>query len=275
MNIQSKNTAKIYNTLKTNATPPIISMSIELNHAPDNNNKIEKINANITNIPPNIWLIIKKDKYIDKPQNYAMELRKEYKEYIPIFTKELKTTGRIFILATYETFLSKYKKIPEKDRCYYELIPEGERCALYVDAEFYRKHNKHIDDCKITKDFIICCKKLIGETFGFSGHLVKACVLDSSNEIKYSKHFIFKVKGKMFKNFLHVKKLMEIMEERYIKYFWGWNKDRTKKNFIADMSVYSKNRQIRLYKSSKFDQNRFLEYGNDNNSIVRDDIFYK
>ena len=90
--------------------------------------------------------------------------------------------------------------------------------------------------------------------------------LDSSTPIKFSRHLIFRVPGSAFTSNIHcgnfAKNVVQRVSEKKMTDFsyqqlFKWN-DKGKLMFLADMSVYTRNRNFRLYKSSKYGKNVFL-----------------
>lgn len=196
---------------------------------------------------------------------------------LPMFALDKATENnpmaKTFFCGTYQDFYMHYISQKKETRCFYETILDEYPCHLYFDLEYPKcDSNMHVNEAKLEKDFKEEYRQLFKDEYGIASEDISEVVLDSSNEKKYSKHIIVKIKGKRFKNNYHcgafVRKLRNRILEKYggnmldnVFFLRSKEKHKIEKydiTFFADLGVYTMNRQWRLYKSTKAGQNRFL-----------------
>ncbi|KII67584.1 DNA-directed primase/polymerase protein [Thelohanellus kitauei] len=171
-----------------------------------------------------------------------------------IFAKEKLKIGQpvyTFIVTTLQSFWLEYMSLQPADRHFYEVIPRAP-CKLYLDIEFSRVHNPDIDGQVITSAFI---------QFIISNLKTKFCKdftdsdflwLDSSSPEKYSCHLILS-DSILFDSNIHLGEFIkecEVNAKNSHKEFFVFGSNE-ELQFVADLSVYTKNRSFRLYLSSK------------------------
>ena len=211
-------------------------------------------------------------------------LESKRKFNIPMFSSDIIINGgtisKNYVLSGYIPFCNNYFKLKSKIRCYYEILFENVLSNLYIDLEI----NKELNEEKFNKFesviefqlFEHIIKLLIQLNYIKERNECSIVILDSSNEVKISRHYIILLNEgfKKFKNTYHcgefVRKLQsEIMlieklnnENDLIKsnfFIVNENKNNIQSmNFICDLSVYTKNRPFRLFYSTKINQNRYL-----------------
>ena len=151
-----------------------------------------------------------------------------------------KTVTKKYICSSYEEFWRRYSQMSDDERHHYELIRGP--CHPYFDVEY--KYKKE-DDMKEKFGDVSCA------LFDFINEVKKMCIecefankidllmLDSSNEIKFSKHLIFKMYMNdtpvMLKSNTECSTLLALVRR-------DWN-DEYK---MVDDTVYTKNRLFRL-----------------------------
>lgn len=138
---------------------------------------------------------------------------------------------------------------------FYEIIQEGVPCRLYFDLEYYKEFNLHIDSLKMINEFLNICILSINDLFAVSITHKNFIILDSSNNEKFSAHVILHMpNGDLFPNNVEIKVIIKYICEKMLNSNVGLvNDDNTNNNvrFICDLTVYTKNRNFRLYLSSK------------------------
>lgn len=157
--------------------------------------------------------------------------------------------GRRRFLATgIEKFLRCYRYI-RTGRHFYELIQENIPCRPYFDLEYYREFNQ-LDDREILNEFIEEVIKLYSEVFEETISFDDFIILESSSESKFSVHLILHTSGLLpnnvcFKSFVNVLCSRLADEQKCIV------RDKGKEGFLCDQGVYTKNRNFRMFYSSK------------------------
>ncbi|CAL1269319.1 unnamed protein product [Larinioides sclopetarius] len=160
--------------------------------------------------------------------NLAITYADSHTKDCMIFSFEERTpdnSGQRLFLVTHPLHLwLNYKLRPLETRCTYEVIREGVPCKLYFDLEFYKMYNSHQNGIKMTKTFIECVIISMFEDFNLKLSASDIIWLDASTEKKYSCHLILQRNDFAFKNNI-------------------------------EAGVYTKNRNFRIYLSTKYGKN--------------------
>ena len=234
-------------------------------------------------------------------QSQALDYEKYCKEKIErrifVVSEELSNDGkRHFIVASFDEFWRRYRKLPKKKRNFYEVIPEGQLCRLYFDLEFYKSENPDLQGSDVLDTFIHLVCFYLREKFGISCNRGDIIDLDSSTSDKFSRHLIFHMSESLFCNNIEcgnfVKYIYEMARRKFMRNE-GQNPDSLRPieidfeeeieppdginirelfinnkdgniTFFADLGVYTKNRNFRLYGSSKFSKDAYLVLSDEN-----------
>ncbi|KAJ3227224.1 hypothetical protein HK099_002917 [Clydaea vesicula] len=181
---------------------------------------------------------------------------------------------RKFLVATIDQFWNYYKRLLENSRHFYEIICEDVSSKLYFDVEYeINDYNKNLNSTELIGIFKNEVLKELNFQFKLENLEQDEVILDldSSTSEKFSRHLIFNIPGHIFKNNYVVghfvsnliqKIKIKIIEKKdnYLelqKLFIHNYKDNMNEIFI-DQGVYTKNRQFRLFLSSKINKNTFL-----------------
>ncbi|KAJ3415615.1 hypothetical protein HDV05_004491 [Chytridiales sp. JEL 0842] len=197
---------------------------------------------------------------------------------------------RKFLLTTVEEFYERYlTKIRKEERVFYEVIQEDARCRLYFDLEFDKtvKGNGELDFEGGVEQLVELVFEKLEQVFHIytppSLWLSKVVQLDASTDAKFSRHLIFDLDPWWFGNNRHmgefVKMICAYVKGR-LRYLEGadclqeeeekkeelkrlqklvvWNED-GEKGLLVDESVYTRNRQFRIWGSTKIGKNRPLK----------------
>ncbi|KAI1720596.1 DNA-directed primase/polymerase protein [Ditylenchus destructor] len=174
---------------------------------------------------------------------------------------KLKPGGRKFIVGDMRTFYLWYRSCDEKFRHFYEIIQENRPCRLYFDLEYKKEFNVDLDGETVLDQFLHLCTKVISEVMGCQLDRDKSfLVLDSSTESKFSAHVIVHMPGeKLFPSNVDLKLLIKRICHQMIEENIGLIRDDGSAKFLCDLSVYSKNRNFRLFLSSKLGKGHVLK----------------
>ena len=175
-----------------------------------------------------------------------------------------------------------HKSRPAKERCTYEVIAQGAPCKLYFDLEFSRPLNPSSDGDCMVRTLIAAVAWALEETYGRCVAAADVLILDASTENKFSQHLIFQMRGCAFVDNIHA--------GNFVKYVAGQlksgavpglgrddqeallvNNDRGESVSFCDLGVYTKNRNFRLFLSTKFGKNAPLLVSPTNAFIPRPD----
>lgn len=210
--------------------------------------------------------------------------------YLPIFAVD-KSVGegkKAYFYGGYEEFIKNLLLMEKKDRNFYEIFMPSLPCHLHIDAEFKYAPNsntpekpKHFISAqkkpleleeelfKVIKEQMITEKYIENEKEWLNN--VEILIQDASSEKKFSRHYIFKISKKAFKNNMHCGAFMRRVEvlilkrfgEVYNNPFYLWNDkeknfsrdDTTRKVWIVDLSIYNKHRAWRTLGCVKLGEN--------------------
>jgi len=175
---------------------------------------------------------------------------------LKVFAFEVDTGGkRQFVACHPERLWAFYKDLPR--RHYYEVIPQGAPCKLFFDLEFSIELNPNVDGDQMCNDFKAALTRHLIQTFGTSTSGVAIVDLDSTTKTKFSRHLI--VTSHVFQNIRQMKlyvadlcQTIRTSSEFRIQITSGAEGGDVSKGLFVDEGVYTKNRNFRLYLSSKF-----------------------
>ncbi|KYQ92902.1 hypothetical protein DLAC_05493 [Tieghemostelium lacteum] len=214
--------------------------------------------------------------------------------YNKFFSKEIGKDGkREFYVGYYEDFWDLMIKSRDFERNYYELIKEGSNCHLYLDIEYQRDVNKELlnnDHDELIVDLLI--QRLCEEfkyVFGLDVTRKNFLDLDSSSNVKFSRHLICKITGYCWPNneimgmfindFIDKLTLEKPVNSQVAQLLFVMNASNQVVSII-DKGVYTKNRNFRLYLSSKYGKIQPLilsktnQYPFNSDSPTEKEIFY-
>lgn len=177
--------------------------------------------------------------------------------------------ARRYIVSSYVKFWKWYRTL-QSGRHYYELIREHSPSKLYFDLEFEPSFNPNVDGIAALRLFLDHLYQSLQQKFGKARSARTIIDLSSSNASKFSHHLV--VTNVVFCNNIemgyYVKHLllelyrklkgehdarMHESGERTVSHFemlFPLNSEGERRP-IVDTSVYTKNRNFRLWKSSK------------------------
>jgi hypothetical protein len=164
----------------------------------------------------------------------------------------------------WETFFHKYRHMKPEDRRYSEVIRENDPVKFYIDAELYRADNpRYTSGSKDESDLLdatrdACLNAIIKCFPHVNREQIKITELDSSDDDKLSRHMIFDIDGKILEN----SRVAGIVCSNLINDTPDksplWIRKGNKREHFIDSQVYRKNGTLRIYKSTKSGQYRFL-----------------
>ena len=174
-----------------------------------------------------------------------------------VFAKEVNKKGcRTFYTSTPEQFWIKYKDIPPKDRTWYEVVRDEHRVKGFWDIEYSKQENKDKNGEESVFLFMKEIIQKIRDDYGEQIYESDFTVLEAHSQNKFSVHLI--LDGKItFRDVNSVSHFTEEVMQRLNKEILKVLKN-GKEDSILDMRIYTKNRNFRLYLSTKFNQERML-----------------
>lgn len=207
-----------------------------------------------------------------KTQKEAFEYCDRLNTFIAIFSFEFdqsKIGSRKFVVCSLHDFWARYKLMTKGH--YYELIRTDSPCHLYFDLEFDFDLNPTANGSEMLQTFIELVFQRLHSHLNLPRKRIKTVKLHSSSQTKFSYHLLFKNNEYCFRNNQDVGVFVHSMVEEwkhsiasktpnyqtYLSLF-VFNKQGELVPFV-DTSVYSKNRNFRLWRSSKIGKDRILE----------------
>ncbi|XP_032916305.1 DNA-directed primase/polymerase protein isoform X3 [Catharus ustulatus] len=243
-------------------------------------------------MPSSVWKIFSR-------QAEAFNYVKTCQEDVHVFALEKNTQSgqRFYLVTTYKELWFYYTKGYKTSLMHcYEVIPEKDACKLYFDLEFYKPANPDADGKSMVMKLIELVNQKLKELYDVNCSSKDVLNLDSSTDDKFSRHLIFLPQKTVFKDNTHIgagldgslpnltagedsskdwpaiaceKKDVEMPHqgENLDFSFLIVNSKEGNKQLFVDLGVYTKNRNFRMYKSSKAGKNVILKIAEDNKFI--------
>ena len=190
-------------------------------------------------------------------QKEAIQMKEKSPNSIVISFEVSLGGSRRYLVTTIPYFWGWYKDNSVKN--YYEVICDKDNSKLYCDIEFKKRYNQGKDGYQCVKRLIQLINDKANQDFSLVVSEEDCLVLEATDETKFSIHLIFFLivfeSNKDCKNFMQ--DLMESLQTQDQALFDVKNGSGGVTSCI-DMSVYSTNRQFRMFESSKIGQKRPL-----------------
>lgn len=100
---------------------------------------------------------------------------------------------RQFLVSTFEEFWRRYRQMKGEHRHYYEILREGTPCHLFFDIEFSRCANPTLDGASAITGLLELVQEKLQDSFRVAFTEQDLTHLDSSTELKFSRHLIIRV----------------------------------------------------------------------------------
>lgn len=192
--------------------------------------------------------------------------------YLDEEKNEIKRGQKRFIVASYQSFWQHLVKTAKLERNYYETILVDTPCHLHIDAEYNYATNSKAERSDWFEERM---REVVNQQFVDLGYVsdvqqdLEWIILEASNQKKFSRHYIVKMKQQAFRNNFHCGAFMRRVEktilERFGKdmgtnpfYLWRENEkdfiyhaDKMNKVCFFDMTIYNVRRQFRTVGSVK------------------------
>lgn len=190
-----------------------------------------------------------------------LELSKSFSN-ARVFSQEIseENGGRHYIVTTLNRFWYWYEN--QALRNIYEVIEFDKPSRLYFDLEYSKEVNQNVDHERLYNHFLEVTISLLKELYDLEVKQSDFLALDSSNAAKFSCHLIvhFK-KDYLFSNNVAIGSFTKRLKERLLhsppqRIF----NDNGQEIVIFDEGVYTRNRNFRLFMSTKMGKNRFLTH---------------
>ncbi|XP_014276682.1 DNA-directed primase/polymerase protein [Halyomorpha halys] len=215
----------------------------------------------LVNGPPVTWKVFKK-------QADALNFISKYNHNLMAFAFE-SDNSRLFLVAHPEVFWHYDCQRPPSCRCSYEIIPENAVCKLYFDLEYNIPLNPTCNGPRMVHNFITAVIFFLQEQFKIDCDVSYIINLDATTDKKFSRHLIFNIPNVCFAsnnqagNFVNYvcSKILDKMESKshLPENLSAENCSemmvldaKQRRTLFCDLSVYSRNRHFRLYKSTKY-----------------------
>jgi DNA primase small subunit len=228
------------------------------------------------------------------PLKVALTQHSEPGGRLPVFAFDLEERpggppirkgAKRFLVASYDSFWEYYAGLRPEKRLGYEILLEDMPTRLYIDVDIDRERNPEITEDALEEMLAMLVEHIYALMQEIAGPGLKAPpsydVLDSTRPHKFSRHFVFDF---FLENNYHVGAFMRRVRTAMTRkhetaagrgdsaqdhpyYIWGEVADPTKpksgetivvRQFLADLKVYTFNRNFRLLFSTKANEFRPL-----------------
>ena len=190
---------------------------------------------------------------------------------LSVFSREIAVQGaRYFFLENPKVFYDYYVTMRKKFKTIYEVLLKGKPCRLFFDIEFSKVLNKGIAGetrMRVFRQFLLeflqqsLIKLEKGDVTNSSNYGISTVELDSSNEVKFSRHLIVSLGCYAFSDIDHVgflvwslcRKIREKITtgESSLNCLLINKAKKEEKQLLIDTSVYTMSRNFRLVMSAK------------------------
>ena len=179
---------------------------------------------------------------------------------LKVFAFEVDYSGkRQFVCCHPLTLWSFYEHLTK--RHYYEVIPGNKPCKLFFDLEYSLLLNPGLNSAVIIEKFRLKLEQELNEIFG--PKLMDLIDLDSTSATKFSRHLI--VTSHVFRDINQMKHFVKRFCEK-LRQDVSFPKvvlNEGESGLFVDEGVYTRNRNFRLYLSSKFGKTTSLQVTSD------------
>lgn len=157
----------------------------------------------------------------------------------------------------------------------YEVIRESTPCRLYFDLEYSKVYNPVVNEERLLNEFREELQLEFLEHYQVVLETPQIVDLDSSTDIKFSRHWILDIEDCLFEDAptagRFVKRLVSRLAEELAtgqltdrrpelaKHLFVNTKEEGKTSCFIDLGVYTRNRLFRVFRSSKFGKKATLE----------------
>ncbi|KAI1727005.1 DNA-directed primase/polymerase protein [Ditylenchus destructor] len=164
---------------------------------------------------------------------------------------------RKFVCSDIRTFADWYLAPTTSRRNFHEIILENTPCRLFLDLEYIKAFNMDIDLPVMMGNFLDVCAKLLTSFIGEPVNVDDFLILESSTEEKFSAHVIVHLpKGRVFSSMKDLKVVLTRLSQQLgVENVAVINSPQSRNRFLCDTTIYTKNRNFRLYLSSKIGYN--------------------
>jgi len=206
-------------------------------------------------------------------QNEAISFAEHFKGSLKVFAFETESSGkRSFVVCHPERYWTLYNSKDPKNRHSYEVIVESQPCKLYFDIEFKKNLNKDVNSEDLMVKFKDILVKHLGKTFSANLSDDDIIDLDSSTEEKFSRHLIVDL---VFVNNHAVGNYVKFLTSEPSLDDIKVNLSESQLGTFIDEGVYTKNRNFRIFLSSKYGKKKVLELAYPTANVSPKDIFLR
>eukprot|EP00980_Cylindrotheca_fusiformis_P031437 scaffold26366_cov117-Cylindrotheca_fusiformis.AAC.8 len=162
----------------------------------------------------------------------------------------------------------------------YEVIRESTPCRLYFDLEYSKVYNPEVDEEELLNEFREELRVEFMEHYQIKLERNQIVDLDSSTDVKFSRHWILDIPGHLFEDAptagRFVKRLVSRLADdsatgqlkdrrpELAEHLFVNTKEEGKTSCFIDLGVYTRNRLFRVFGSSKFGKKATLEVSSAN-----------
>ena len=176
---------------------------------------------------------------------------------------------RRFLVTSYLTFVDKYLGLPEERCHFYEVITTDTPCKLYFDVDIYQDRDQSLRWKDLVDHLISYVNHCLMVMYQRECKKTEVILLDSSTEEKFSQHIIYPhiffrnnqecgyfVKkiadaARAFADGTGLNEFTEAFPLPRLDELFISKGSRSGTYFLADLTVYSRNRHFRLLRSSR------------------------
>ena len=220
-------------------------------------------------------------KYFDR-QVDALKLLSETErpDRIGVLVYHRQDGKRRFCVCSWEKFITKYLTIDAGLRHFYEVVREDVPAKLHLDVDVFLQEGMELNTSLRIEILIKATINGLRKTYNLDVSRTEVLQMDSSTSEKCSQHIVFPTV--VFANNIECGHFMKKLADEARQFLDAGEPSSMIENlelseivqlfvprdgrlyFLCDLGIYTRNRQFRLWRSSKLGKNSYLEIADEN-----------
>eukprot|EP00933_Yihiella_yeosuensis_P021727 TRINITY_DN1716_c0_g1_i4.p1 TRINITY_DN1716_c0_g1~~TRINITY_DN1716_c0_g1_i4.p1 ORF type:complete len:484 (+),score=40.43 TRINITY_DN1716_c0_g1_i4:147-1598(+) len=199
------------------------------------------------------------------------------REKLAIFAQQMPRSGDTgayfrYYVDTYEGFANRCAPPYEGGSHFYEMFEEGRPCWPYFDMEFMKDEHPDLNGQEVMIAFRRVFQRFCRESLEFELDLSRMLEMDSTTDVKFSRHVVIKAEGFAFRSNKHFGKLVN----KFVEYAKSDKVDADSQRLlfpnggsVIDLNVYNSQRAFRVLFHSKLGKKAQLKWVDTGSEVIK------
>eukprot|EP00933_Yihiella_yeosuensis_P021725 TRINITY_DN1716_c0_g1_i1.p1 TRINITY_DN1716_c0_g1~~TRINITY_DN1716_c0_g1_i1.p1 ORF type:complete len:492 (+),score=46.41 TRINITY_DN1716_c0_g1_i1:147-1622(+) len=199
------------------------------------------------------------------------------REKLAIFAQQMPRSGDTgayfrYYVDTYEGFANRCAPPYEGGSHFYEMFEEGRPCWPYFDMEFMKDEHPDLNGQEVMIAFRRVFQRFCRESLEFELDLSRMLEMDSTTDVKFSRHVVIKAEGFAFRSNKHFGKLVN----KFVEYAKSDKVDADSQRLlfpnggsVIDLNVYNSQRAFRVLFHSKLGKDAKLKLVDTRSEVIK------